>query len=61
MNRRNFVEICHSCGKEVLTCNAHFKAKLVDSTVYFHPTCYRYYLKQMGDVLKNVLKYEPRS
>ena len=60
MVRKNFVEICHSCGKEVLTCNEHLKAKLVDSVVYFHPHCYLYYVKQAGDVLKNVLKYKPQ-
>jgi hypothetical protein len=53
---KQFIRICHSCGRELYTYEPHYQAKLVDSKVYFHVMCYIYYVKQKGDVLTNVLK-----
>lgn len=59
--RKPFVEICHSCGREVITVNNHYRAKLVDATVYFHTLCLPYYIKQCGNVLRDVVKREAKE
>lgn len=43
--RKNFIEICHGCNKEVITCNRHVKAKLGGRKefTYFHNTCFQQY------------------
>lgn len=44
-NGRNFVEICHGCGREVYTYEHHWKAKLGgrEKYTYFHNGCYKHY------------------
>ena len=44
-NGRNFVEICHGCGREVYTYEHHWKAKLGGRKefTYFHNGCYLHY------------------
>lgn len=61
MVQRNLFECCHGCGREVYLNETHYKAKLVDGKVYFHKGCYLYYVQQRGDILTNVLKYEPKK
>ena len=61
MVQKNLFECCHGCGREVYRNELHFRAKLVDGTVYFHKGCYLYYVEQRGDILTNVLKYEPKK
>ena len=56
-----FIQVCHSCGREVITVNTHYRARLVDATVYFHPLCLPYFVKQRGNVLRDVVKREAKE
>lgn len=46
--RKNHVEICHGCAREVYLYEHHWKAKLGgrEKYTFFHNGCYKHYREQ---------------